>query len=154
MYTREHNNQMTFSDQFFGHIDPVSEEHPYIRLEKSIDWDCIFEKFKEYYNTRIGRIAKSVKNMILLLLFKHLENISDEDVVIRLSTDLAMQKALNITFLEAQVKIKYIEKKKKRIKKVKGYIDPSLLTYFRKRIGVDGVKYLEEIVESFIKKKN
>ena len=152
MFIKENDGQMTFADQFFGSLDPVSDDHDYMKLVRFLNWDELLEKFREYYSLK-GRYSVPVKNMIILLLVKHLLNISDDELIHRLSVDLALQKALNITFLEAQVKVHYIEKPGKRIRKVKGYIDPSGLTHFRKRIGREGVELIEKSVEKFIKEQ-
>jgi hypothetical protein len=60
-----------------------------------INWDKIYSNFNKFYNNT-GRNSIPLKHMILFLIIKHLESLSDEEVVIRLSTDLAMQKAFNL----------------------------------------------------------
>ena len=152
MYNRENPGQMTFSDQFFHpDEDPVSDDHFYMKLVNLLDWNTLLEKLENFYS-KIGRGSIPVKNMVILLAVKHKEDVSDEELICRLSVDLALQKALNITFREAHVKVKYQGKYRK--KKIKGYIDPSSLTRFRERIGNEGVKLIEETTMKLIKDHN
>lgn len=146
MLTKEKVDQQTFDEQFFWNQPPNFENHCFIKLEKMIDWPELYSKFNSFYKPR-GRNSVPLKHMILLLLIKHLENLSDEEVVARLSSDLAMQKALNLPFHECQLRILTSNTSRDgKIKKITGYINPSALTAFRKRLGSDGAKLLEELL--------
>lgn len=141
--TRKHVDQGTFVGQFFGWSPlPSFENHFLVKLERLLDWSAILEGLQSAYGRR-GRPSVPPKHMVLLLLYKHLERISDEEVVRRLATDVGMQCALNLPLDRCQYK-EYITKKKRDgpVVKIKGYIDPSNLSLFRKRIGADGVSKL------------
>lgn len=130
---------MEFADQFFHpDDDPVPKNHKYLRLESAIQWDDLLGKMGAFFSKRRGRPSKSVKIYIMLLMVKHLENLSDEELLEKFQGSLPLQKACNIQFRAAQ---KYIK-------------DASTFTKFRGRIGLEGCKIIEEAVEGFIVKKN
>jgi hypothetical protein len=71
---------------------------PYLIIERKIDWDELLSTLKKFYSYN-GKRSIPVKNLVLLLLFKHYRNCSDVEIVETLAGSLSMQKALNITFL-------------------------------------------------------
>jgi Transposase domain (DUF772) len=89
-----------------------------------------------FYSEEQGRPSIPVKNMVLLLMFKHFEQLSDRELVQQISCNLAMQKAMNISFRAAQ-----------------DYINPSSLSKFRGRIGDAGTALIEIAVDKIVKKK-
>lgn len=129
--------QMNFSDQFFHpDDDPIPETHPYVSLSRELDWDEIVLQLSEFYCEDIGRPGTPIKNMVLLLMFKHLDGYSDRELIEMIAGSMPMQKALNIPFKMAQK-----------------YIDHSSLSKFRERIGEKGLSYINQAVESLVKKK-
>ena len=74
-----------------------------------------------------------------------------------LATNLAMQKAFNLPFSECQIQYTFVNSKRDgKIRKLTGYINPCVLTAFRKRIGTEGVKFIEDCVynsKEFTKRK-
>jgi transposase, IS5 family len=137
MLVLDQHAQIEFSDQFFHPMDdPVPPDHKYLRLRDALDRERIFKELGEEYEESKGRPSKPVMNMILLLLIKHMEGLSDRELMEKLAGSLPMQKALNLTYRAAQ-----------------DYIDPSTLTYFRARIGEKGALLLADIAAEFVKKK-
>lgn len=137
MLTANSAEQLDFSAQFFvREDDPIKDTHPYMRLANEIEWFDLLDKLGQFYSENRGRPSIPVKNMVLLLMFKHFEQLSDRELVEQVSCNMAMQKALNISFKAAQ-----------------NYINASSLSKFRKRIGVEGVRQIEAAVDSVIKKK-
>lgn len=136
MIARERDSQMNFNDQFFHpDDDPVPADHPYLRIMAVLDDQEVLSGLEKNYSENRGRPAVPPAKMAFLLVIKHVETLSDEELVEKLRGSLPMQKALNITFKAAQK-----------------YLDPSSLSKFRDRIGEEGVKLIYGAVERFIKK--
>jgi len=137
MIVRESEQQMEFSDQFFHPADdPVPDDHKYLRLRDAIGWEKVLGELESSYSENEGRPSIPLKNMVILLLIKHLEQLSDRALIEKLSGSMPMQKALNIAYRDAQ-----------------DYCHHSLLTHFRARIGESGVNIIADAVEDFVKKK-
>lgn len=129
--------QLDFAAQFFiPENDPISDTHPYVRLANEIEWFDLLDGLGRFYSEGRGRPSIPVKNMILLLMFKHFEQLSDRELVAQVSCNMAMQKALNISFQAAQ-----------------DYIDASSLSKFRGRVGIEGMVLIEAAVDKIVKKK-
>jgi hypothetical protein len=137
MYTTDGVNQLSFSDQFFDpREDPIPEDHPYLVMMREIPWDNILAGLGEFYSEDIGRPSIPVKHMVFLLLIKHREEYSDRLLADRIKVDMALQKALNISFRDAQ-----------------NYVHHSSFSKFREKIGEGGARLIEEAVLKFVKKK-
>jgi len=137
MFIGKNQEQPTFDSQFFGEAFKVPENDPHLIIANKIDWDELLSELKVYYST-LGTYSVPVKNLVLLLLFKHYHTCSDVEIVEMLAGSLPMQKALNITFMEAQIVYRkefYFKKHKKKEIKISGYINPATLSLFRKRLG-------------------
>lgn len=137
MYVSEQENQMTFSDQFFHpDDDPIPDDHPYLILINELPWNELLTKFEEFFSQDKGRPSIPVKHMIFLLLIKHKEGYSDRELAERIGVDMALQKALGISFRTARE-----------------YIHHTSFTKFRNKIGEEGARLIEEAVLKFVKKK-
>lgn len=136
MYCESDNQELSFSDQFFGNPDPVPDDHRYLRIVAAIDWDRLLDQLADLYDRERGRRSKPVKAMVILLIIKHLAGLADEEVVECLKMNLALQKACNLTFLRAQ-----------------RFVSPSSLSRFRKRLGQQGAAQIAQATEAFIGKR-
>lgn len=134
MYTAQNSGQLEFFDNFFMPV-PIKKEHPIIKMADSIDWDSLCDNLSKFYCNDNGRPTKSTRAKIGLLLLRHYEKISDEQVVDRLERDIYYQYLCGLNMQEAQ-----------------NFIEPSSLTHFRNKIGMEGVKMIEEAVRAVIKK--
>ena len=155
MFIGKNNQQASFDSQFFGPAFAIPENDPYLLIERKIEWDELLDKLKKNYSYE-GKQSIPVKNLVLLLLFKHYNACSDVEIVELLAGSLPMQKALNITFMEAQIKSRkefYFKKSKKKEIKIKGYINPSTLSKFRSKIGLEGVEMITQACDKFLPKK-
>ena len=97
---------------------------PLIALADTIDWKIFDESFSKYYSKE-GRPAKPIRLMVGILLLKQLKNISDEEVVFQWKQNPYYQYFCG--YNEFQI------------------IEPchsTDLVYFRKRIGVEGMKVI------------
>ena len=69
---------------FYGSLmDILDRNDPLIALAHAIDWKSIEEALRGYYALDKGRPAKPLRLMAGLLMLKHLENLSDENVVVQ-----------------------------------------------------------------------
>lgn len=134
MYNFELKRNPQFGDWITTCANEDLEKHKYVRLEKLINWENLYSQMRTFYSP-IGRPSKEVKAMILLLMVKHMENLSDAKLLAQLRDNVPLQAACNLDFKTAQSFIK----------------DDSLFSKFRKRIGVEGCKLIEETVNAFVK---
>jgi transposase, IS5 family len=125
--------------------------HPLRKLGDRIDWKSLEESFEGYYSER-GRPAKPIRLMVGLLLLKQMYNQSDESVVERWRENIYWQQFCGIEEFQWELPC-----------------DPSDLTYFRNRIGEEGVavilahsvelhgkeaKESEIVIDSTVQEKN
>jgi len=74
---------------FFG-IDlllQLDTSDPLIQLSKKIPWSDFDKAFAKHYSKDTGAPSKPIRLMVGLLLLKQLENLSDEEVVLRFKRD-------------------------------------------------------------------
>ena len=134
MYTKDNAHQYSFKNDWFM-VPEVDKNHELIKLADTIDWNALSERLAKFYCPDNGRPTKSSRAKVGLLILKHLNGVSDEDVVDMLKRDLYAQYLCDVSLKEA---IKFI--------------NPSTLTYFRKQIGSEGVKLIEITILSILKK--
>lgn len=92
------------------------------RLAETINWDYFESEFSGLYSEQ-GRPAKPIRLMTGLLILKYLDNLSDEELVQRWVCNPYYQFFCGETEFQWSLPV-----------------DSSDLTYFRKRLGKDGVK--------------
>ncbi len=68
-----------FGNDLLAQLDP---EDPLLLLSRVIDWSRFEEEFSQYYSPDKGRPAIPIRRLVGLLILKHLENLSDELVVL------------------------------------------------------------------------
>ena len=100
---------------------------PLIALADAIDWRIFEDNFEKYYSKE-GRPAKPIRLMVGILLLKQLKNLSDEEVVLQWKQNPYFQYFCG--FDELQI----VEP-----------CHPTDLVYFRKRIGVEGMKLIFKV---------
>ncbi|GAU09853.1 IS5 family transposase [Desulfoplanes formicivorans] len=108
-------------------IDQLDPRNYLLGLAKVIPWQIFEESFQPLYATS-GRPAKPIRLMVGLLILKQLENLSDERVV-----EIWTQNPYFQAFCGQQ---RFTWKLP---------CNPSELTYFRRRIGEDGVRKIFEV---------
>lgn len=121
-------DQISLPDILFwgGGLD---ETHELVILSKLIDWDKIIDEIAQYYSKKKGRKTKKLRMMIALLMLKHLYQLSDRDVVSQLQENFYHMYFCGVEPLPGHKNLHH-----------------SLMTHFRKKIGPDGVKAIEEEV--------
>lgn len=121
--------QMTIVDGVFE--AKLNPEHELLILAAKIDWEQLTDELATSYSN-IGRNGKPIRLMVGAHILKHMFNLSDEQVAARLCGDVYWMKFCGI--VEA-----FSTPDWRRL-------DPSTMTYFRKRIGAEGVRRIEEVV--------
>jgi IS5 family transposase len=121
--------QMSIIDGVFE--AKLNPKHELVILAKKICWERLAEELEPFYSN-IGRKGKPIRLMAGALILKHMFNLSDEQVTERLCGDVYWMHFCGITqpFLAPDWRP----------------LDPSTLTYFRKRIGPEGVKKIEDTI--------
>lgn len=130
MAYERHQQISIFDFMIQNNLDP---EHELIQLSRKIDWDQILEDLRRYYSP-IGRKAKRIRMMVGLHMLKHLYNRSDEQVVEELRENVYWMAFCGVPTEEI--------KKGKPLK----WLDSSTMTYFRKRIGSEGMRKIEAVI--------
>jgi hypothetical protein len=135
MYTKESLNEQLnlFSDKLLApFLDPENE---LFKIAKALDWVMLSDKLSEFYSPDNGRPTKPSRLKIGLLVLKHLYKLSDKDTLKTLKENIYAQYLCNIS-LEGTTRC----------------LNSSTLTYFRKQIGLKGIKFIEEEVLNSLKR--
>jgi IS5 family transposase len=101
-------------------IDQLNPKNPLVQLAKTIPWDHLEKEFASLYSNR-GKPAKPIRLMVGLCILKHLNNLSDDELVSQWIQNPYYQMFCG----EREFQWKFP-------------CDSSDLTYFRKRIGNEG----------------
>jgi IS5 family transposase len=135
MYTKEPaEHQYSFKHDWFM-TPEVDRDHIIIKIADAIDWSALSEKLAKFYCPDNGRPTKPARAKIGLLMLKRLYDHSDETAVDMLKRDIYAQYLCDVSLKEAV-----------------NFIDPSTLTYFRKKIGAEGVRLIEDEVLKTLEK--
>jgi len=132
MAYERHQQMSIFDFMIQNNLDP---DHELIQLSHKIDWDQILDDLRRYYSP-IGRKAKRIRMMVGLHMLKHLYDRSDEQVVEELRENVYWMAFCGVPTEEI--------KKGKPLK----WLDSSTMTYFRKRIGPEGMRKIEAVIQN------
>jgi IS5 family transposase len=107
----------------FGNINdsPIEEGNMYWIIANAIDWTFIEHNLIKYYDLDIGAPARPIRLMVGLQLLKYMDNLSDEKVIARWTSDSAYKYFTGSNQFDR-----------------KPPCDSSLMTKFRQRIGEEG----------------
>ena len=135
MYTQESkNHQYSFTHDWFV-VPKLDDNHELVKISKAIDWPALSDKLAKFYCPDNGRPAKPSRAKVGLLILKHLYRLSDDDLVDLIKRDLYAQYLCDVSFGEA---VKFIHS--------------TTLVKFRKKIGLSGIKLIEEEVLNSLKR--
>jgi len=102
-------------------------------LRQVIPWQAIITQLTQFYDDNSGRPGKSLRIMVALLILGGLRSLGDRPVVAQVKENRYMQYFCNVPDAD-----------------LANFVDPSLLTRFRKRLGENGVAIIEtEVFELF-----
>ena len=68
-----------FGNDLLAQLDPAD---PLLLLSRVLDWSRFEAEFSQYYSPDKGRPSLPIRRLVGLLILKHLENLSDESVVL------------------------------------------------------------------------
>ena len=103
--------------------DPTNE---LVILRQVIPWQAIINQLTQFYNGISGRFGKSLRTMVALLILSRLRSLSDRQVVEQVKENRYMQYFCNVPDEELDT-----------------FVDPSLLSRFRQRLGEKGIAIIE-----------
>ena len=109
-------------------MDQLNPSHDLVILSRKIPWDYLEEELSGLYHKRMVRSAKPIRLIVGLLILKQMENLSDERIV----DAWVMNPYMQYFCCETQFQWHYP-------------CDPTDLTYFKKRIGEEGVQKILEV---------
>lgn len=102
-------------------------------LRQVIPWQAIITQLTQFYDDNNGRSGKSLRVMVALLILARLRSLNDRPVVAQVKENRYMQYFCNVPDAD-----------------LADFVDPSLLTRFRKRLGEKGAAIIEtEVFELF-----
>lgn len=129
--------------------EPLQKDHELILLADRIDWERITDRLIGYYSKK-GRKAKNIRLMVGLHILKHRFNLSDEQVVKGLHENVYW-----MAFCGVKLQSCYrVDENGKVIAEPCRFLDPSLMTKFRERIGAEGMRVVEQCIrETLISNK-
>lgn len=135
MYTKESRDEQLnlFSDKLLAPF--LDSENELFKITKTLDWVKLSDKLSEFYSPDNGRPSKPSRLKIGLLILKHLYRLSDKDTLKTLKENIYAQYLCNIS-----------------LEGTKHCLNSSTLTYFRKQIGLKGLKFIEEEVLGSLKR--
>lgn len=107
-----------------GPILSLDPDHPLLRLAAAINWQEVEAHFKRYYS-RVGAPAKPARLMLCLLILQRLYGLANAAAVAQWRENPYWQRFCGIEAFTSKFPC-----------------SPSLLSQFRKRIGLDGLRWL------------
>lgn len=125
-------------DMFKSRLDQIINlNHPIAKLATQIDWSFFEEAYINHYSDDQGRPSKTIRLMVGLHYLKHTFNESDESVVIKLIENPYWQYFCGFEYFQHNPPVHF-----------------TMMTKFRKRIGLNGVeKMLQAVIRTALKVK-
>ena len=104
-------------------------------LRQVIPWQTIINQLTTFYNNNSGRLGKPLRVMVALLILARLRSLHDRSVVEQVKENRYMQYFCNVPDAE-----------------LANFVDPSLLSRFRKRLGEKGIAIIETEVFEWLRR--
>jgi len=95
-------------------------------LRQVIPWQAIINQLTQFYDNSSGRLGKSLRVMVALLILSRLRCLSDDKVVKQVKENRYMQYFCNVPDSELAI-----------------FVNPSVLCRFRQRLGEKGIAIIE-----------
>ena len=108
--------------------DPTNE---LVVLRQIIPWQMIIDKLVQFYDSKNGRIGKSLRTMVAIIILSKLRQLSDREIINQVKENRYMQYFCNVSDEELMT-----------------FLNPSTLCVIRKRLGEKGVAIIEEHIFS------
>jgi IS5 family transposase len=104
----------------------TDSENELVILRQVIPWQAIITQLTRFYDSNCGRLGKSLRVMVALLILSRLRSLSDCKVVERVKENRYMQYFCNVPDAELAT-----------------FVNPSVLCRFRQRLGEEGIAIIE-----------
>ena len=104
-------------------------------LRQVIPWQTIINQLTTFYNNNSGRLGKSLRVMVALLILARLRSLCDRPVVAQVKENRYMQYFCNVPDSE-----------------LANFVSPSVLCRFRQRLGEKGMAIIETEVFEFLRR--
>jgi len=104
-------------------------------LRQVIPWQTIINQLTTFYNNNSGRLGKSLRVMVALLILARLRSLCDRPVVAQVKENRYMQYFCNVPDAE-----------------LANFVEPSVLCRFRKRLGKKGIAIIETEVFELLRR--
>ncbi len=122
--------QHEHSELFQSLLDQILDlTHPLCRLANKINWSFFEEEFGAYYSENRGSPGKPIRLLVGLHYLKHAFNESDESVLARFLENPYWQYFCGYEYFQHRLPL-----------------DSSTLSYWRKRVGEDGIEKLLQVL--------
>lgn len=131
---KDQEKQMSFNSGWFE-VPPLDQNHLLVKIAKVVNWDSLLNQLAKYYHPSFGRPTKLSRVKVGLLIIKHMYKLSDRQTIEELKGNMYIQYLCDINPLDAHTFINY-----------------STLCRFRKDIGSEGVKIIEQEVFESLKR--
>ena len=115
-------------------VTKLDPNHKLVILSEKIDWERLTDALEPFFS-KYGRKSKTIRLMVGLHILKHLYNLSDETTAQQLEENLYFRFFCGVT-----EDLEPWESRK--------ILDASTMTNFRKRIGVEGMRLIEDVINS------
>lgn len=126
MYKKSNKKQLSFFLPFGGQLDP---ENRWVKLSEIIPWDAIEEKYAELFPANCGMPAKPLRMALGALIIKEKCGFSDRETVEQIKENPYLQYFIGLKEFKTEAPF-----------------DPSLMVHFRKRLGVDTIIDINELI--------
>jgi IS5 family transposase len=109
-----------------GHLlDRLNPEHSLVRLSRAIDWQSLTREISQHFNPGIGRPSVNLRLICGLIMLQNIYDLSDSDVIQAWTENIYYQHFTGLSHFTTDFPC-----------------DPSTLSNFRKRIGLEGSECL------------
>lgn len=126
MYKKANKKQLSFLLPFDGKSDP---ENRWVKLSEIIPWDDIEEKYAELFPANCGMPAKPLRMALGALIIKEKCGFSDRETVEQIKENPYLQYFIGLEEFKTEAPF-----------------DSSLMVHFRKRLGVDEIIDINEMI--------
>ena len=106
-------------------------------LRQVIPWQDIISQLTQFYDNNGGRLGKSLRVMVALLILSRLRSLSDDQVVEQVKENRYMQYFCNVPDAD-----------------LANFVDPSVLCRFRQRLGKKGIAIIETEVFELLRRSD
>lgn len=124
---------------------PLQKDHELILLAQRINWPDITDRLIPFYSKR-GSQAKRIRLMVGLHILKHRFNVSDEVVVKGVHENLYW-----MVFCGVKLQARHLRVGQGRLEvRPCCFLESSTMTKFRRRLGAEGIRILEEAIRGIL----